>query len=266
MASTVVQARVPKLPSIVEMTKQLHESLPGLVVFNPHHEWVNLEFHGRLDVWAPPDKGGAVEPHPVTGVPTVCNGEVEIKGKFFTVSDSSGKVKQGFDAQAAVTYLCAPENYGQMGLVWLPKKDAATDDEYRKLGREVHAAHQRGLDESLVQKRREFKQNWEKSHRGVPCPPPTRGENEAIDRLQDFEHAKAYLYECAEENCIGYAANDWRKFEGHMLKAHKIKPNRSDYEGGMVAPAKATELPEDETPVRRGPGRPRKMASPPPVE
>jgi hypothetical protein len=226
----------PRLPSSAEIEKAMRERLPGLVIYNPSTEWIQLEVFGLTHLWACPDLNGAVEPHPVTGAPTKCDGETEIKGRFLTQKDSSGKVIEGQDAPAMVKHLIGPDKYGQMGMVWIPPGITVEEkDKYKDLSRRVFSDYQSKQDEALVSKRAEFKANWTKSglHKGEPCPPPTAAESAALDRLQARKRSRAWKFECDVPECPGYAVNEWERFEAHMRTAHNISPKRSQFEGDV---------------------------------
>lgn len=245
-------AALPKPPSL----KEIQAMLPGLKLYNPSNEWLPLNVHGRTDLWLPPDLKGAVEPHKVTGQPTKCDGVWEVKGRFLTQRDSSGKTIEGQDAHAVVSYCIKRERYGQMGVVWLPGRDAEEDRRYREAGRQIFLNYQAEKDERIIDKRREFKANWEKNpmQKGKPCPPPTPAENAAMERMQEREHRATYRYECDVPECPGYAQNDWDAFRRHMQAAHGVEPDRSRYDGEMTATGgETTEVPDAE--VERDAGR-----------
>lgn len=275
-------AALPKPPSRAEFQQLMRRMMPGLTVYGPFNDWTQLNVHGRTDLWLPPDLNGAVEPHPQTGAPTVCDGTLTIRDRYPTImtragervpqKDSSGKVIEGQTAQAIIEYLTHKDHYGQMGLVWLPgvkdadaSKGEISDDDVKRLARAVYLEYQRKQDELVVGARAEFKANWEKSpaHKGRPCPPPTERENAATERLQEHKSAKAYGYECDVRDCPGYATNDWEKFRKHMQVAHDKQVKRSMYEGevealGASSPAKESadgsieEASEATRPKRRG--------------
>lgn len=224
---------MPRLPSMSEIEKAMREKLPGLVIYNPGTEWLQLEVFGLTHLWACPDLNGAVEPHPVTGVPTTCDGRTIIRGRFLNQKDSSGKNIEGQDAPAMVKLLVSPDKYGQMGMVWLPGVSVEEDDRLKSVARSVYENYQYQKDEMLVSRRAEFKSNWTKSglHKGEPCPPPTAAETAAMDRLQARKRARQWKYECDVEACPGYAVNEWDRFVAHMKAAHDITPKRDHYDG-----------------------------------
>jgi hypothetical protein len=258
MATAVSRPKTPRLPSEKELVAAIRAATPGLRIYSPADHWLNPEVHGRTDIWIPPDLGGAVEPHPITGEPVVCDGTATIKGRYLTQKDSSGKVIEGQDAEAVVRFLISPANYGQMGVVWIP--GTAEDEGIKQEARDLYAEYQRAQDESIVARRAEFKTNWVKNpaHSGEPCPPPTDTESAASDRLQEHKRRRQYQYECDAEGCPGYAQNDWAKFARHMLVSHKVKVERESYE--EVTGVVAAQAP------KRGPGRPRKTPVPVPEQ
>lgn len=228
MSTTVRTAAVPtpRLPSISEIEKAMREQLPGLTIYNPSPDWVLLEIFGLTHLYACPDLGGEVQPHPVTEVPVKCDGRTMVRGRFLKDKDSSGKVIEGQDAPAMVKLIISPEKYGQMGFVWLPGISAAADADLIKRARGVYMEFQRQTDEMIVNKRVEFKANWSKSglHKGEPCPPPTPAEQAAMDRLQERKRAAVYKYECPIADCAtGYATNDKEKFARHLAQVHNQK-------------------------------------------
>lgn len=233
-ASTAVT--LPRLPSITEMEEQMRDRLPGLVVYNPSDEWRQLHVYGLTHLWACPDLGGAVEPHPITRVPTVCDGRSVIRGRFLKQKDSSGKIIEGQDASSMVKFIVSPENYGELGFVWLPGISPEDDRKLIDTSKKVYLAFQRSKDEMVVSKRSEFKANWEKGglHKGIPCPPPTPTETAAMDRLQERKRAATYLYECEVVDCPGYAVNEWERFAAHMKAAHDVVVERAKYDGDGV--------------------------------
>jgi len=276
-------AALPKPPSHQQFQQQLRRLMPGLTVYGPFDEWQDLRVFG-LTLFLPPDLNGAIEPHPQTGEPTVCDGTLVIRDRYPTMvnpktgaleaqKDSSGKAIEGQTAQAFVEYLTHREHYGQMGLVWLPglrerdpkSPDMLTDDEIKRLARQAYLEFQRKQDERILEARAEFKSNWEKhpAHRGTPCPPPNDRENAAMERLQERRLKKSIKYECDVPDCPGYAVDDWEKFSKHMKAAHDKVVKRSMYEGeiggvsGAVASVSASADPieeksEADRPRRRG--------------
>lgn len=223
----------PRLPSAAEIQKSIRERMPGLTVYNPSSDWLHLQVFG-LDYYAPPDLNGAVEPHPVTGAPTVCNGRLQIRSRFLTQKDSSGKIIEGQDAPSIVQYLIAQENYGQLGLVWVPGESPDEDARIVASAKKKFQEYQVSKDEMIVSRRTEFVANWRKGPRkGEPCPPPTAAETAAMDRLQAKKREAAYKYECNVPSCdTGYAVNDWDRFAAHMKAAHNITPDRAQFDGG----------------------------------
>src|SRR5512134_878685 len=128
MSTAASTLRVPRPPSMEEIERTIRERLPGLTLYNPGGEWLKMQVHG-LDYWIPPDRGGAWELHPVTGKSVKCDGKLEIKSRYLTQKDSSGKIIQGQDATSIVKYLLSIEAYGQMGVVWLPGLNPEEDAE-----------------------------------------------------------------------------------------------------------------------------------------
>ncbi len=239
---------MPRLPSAAEIEKALREKMPGLKVYNPSREWVPAGVFG-LTVYLAPDLQGAIDPHPVTGRPVKCDGRTEIKGRWLTQKDSSGKVIEGQDAPSMVKYLLSPENYGQMGIVWLPGESEEQDAKLIEASQAVFTHHQQSFDEQIVSRRAEFKKNWLKGPRkSEPVPPPTPAETAAMDRLQQRKRAAAYTYECTVPDCPGYAVNEWDRFVAHMKLAHRINPDRSKYDGPAVGFQETPEKPAPETP------------------
>ena len=230
MTSAIPQTPAPPRPPSI---KQIQAMMPGLKLYNPSDEWLQLHVHGRTDLWMPPDLGGAIEPHPATGKSVECDGMYEVQGRYLTQRDSSGKTIEGQDAHAVVSYVIHRDRYGEMGIVWIPGQNPEEDAGYRDYSRSKFLDYQEKKDEQVLQKRREFKANWDKNaaHQGQPCPPPTAKENAAVERNQERAHTKAYKYECDVPECPGYAQNDWTKFRRHMLAAHKVDPKRAMYEG-----------------------------------
>lgn len=222
-ARTVVQP--PKPPTLAE----IQTMMPGLKLYNPSDEWVQLNVHGITNRWIPPDLGGVIMPHPATNEPTVCDGLYDVRGRFLTQKDSSGKTIEGQDAFAVVSYLVSRDRYGDMGVVYMPGRDATEDESLKQFAREQYLRFQMSLDDKVIERRREFKHNWEKNpaHQGQPCPQPTPRELNAIERAQEREHKKTYQYECDVHECVGYATNDFPKFSRHMSAAHKVVVERS---------------------------------------
>jgi len=237
--STQMLPAPPKPPTMAE----IQAMLPGLKLYNPSEEWLPLEVHGRTDLWLSPDLGGAVLPHRVTGKPVACDGILEVRGRYLTQKDSSGKTIEGQDAHAVVSYLIHKDRYGEMGVVWLPGRSLDEDATYRQYGRDKFLAYQQDKDDKIINSRREFKNNWDRdsSHKGSPCPPPTPVENAAMRRLDEREHKAQYQFECPVAECPGYADNDWNGFHRHMVAAHKMDVKRDQYEGavGVVSAVKA---------------------------
>lgn len=249
--STTPTTAAPRLPSLSEIERQLREKLPGLTVYNPSTDWVQLEIFGLTNLWACPDLGGEVHPHPITETPITCDGKTMVRGKFLTQKDSSGKVIEGQDAPAMVKVIVSPEKYGQMGFVWLPGVSEKDDEDLKKTSRAVFLGFQRSVDEMIVGRRAEFKSNWSKSglHKGEPCPPPTAAENAAMDRLQERKRATVWKYECEVVDCPGYATNEWEKFDRHMRSSHKVTMNRSNFDGEV----KGMRLDDQPTPSTSAP-------------
>lgn len=264
--------RTPTLPSPQQVEKWLQERMPGLRLYNPSDRWIQLEVHGRTDLWAPPDLGGAGEEHPalverdaageIIGPLVVsCTGELEVRGRNLSQKDSSGKVISGQDAASVVKYLIGKEQYGQMGLVWLPGISAEEDEGLKQAARNAWVEYQKQEDEAIIARRAEFKTNWEKNpaHRGDPCPPPTESETAAIERQQERRHAVHFRFACDAENCPGFAVNDWERFRRHMKVAHRVDVKKEMYEGEIGAfagkPSKTTSTPAPTTSIAQAASR-----------
>lgn len=240
----------PRLPSMSEIELSLRERLPGLTIYSPADHWVPLNVFGLTHLWAVPDLDGAIEAHPVTGEPTVCNGETHIRGRYPLLNgrpqkDSSGKDIGGQDAPAIIKYLVGPDTYGQLGLVWLPKQSAEEDAKLREASKGVWLLYQQAKDDEIVSKRSEFKSNWLKNPAkvGVPVPPPTRAESAAMERVQLRKHNVEFRYNCPVTECPGYAENSWEKFATHMRLAHRqVNLDRRKFE--MAGYEAATADPE----------------------
>lgn len=215
----------PRPPSVAE----IQALMPGLRLYNPSDEWQQLRVHGRTDLYIPPDLGDAIEPHPATGVPTKCNGILEVKGRFLRQKDSSGKTIEGQDAQAIVSYVVQNDKMGEMGVVYLPGRDSVEDDAFKAYGREVYLRFREAVDDKVINRRHEFVSNWRRnpSKQGQPVPGPTEHEQAAIDRATEREHRKTYEFECHVPTCaVGYASNDFHRFAKHMASAHAIQASR----------------------------------------
>lgn len=228
MSTQFAPVAAPTPPSQAEIMKLLRERMPGLVLYNPAEIWVRTEVHG-LEHFFPPDLKGAVEPHPVTGVPTKCDGTYLVRGRYITQKDSSGKTIEGQDAQAVVAFVIHRERLGEMGICWLPGRDPEEDEALKGFARDKWLAFQHAADDNIIARRREFKSNWEKNpaRTGVPVPAPTPAENAAMERLQEREHKQTYGFECSVEECPGYATDDWVKYATHMSAAHQVRAKRS---------------------------------------
>jgi hypothetical protein len=224
MSTAIPIAQPPKPPTLSE----IQALMPGLKLYNPSDEWLPLHVHGLTHRMMPPDLGGSVEPNPITGEPTKCDGIYEVKGRFLTQKDSSGKTIEGQDAFAVVQFVIHRDRYGEMGIVYLPGVSEAQDEQYKQLAKDLHLKYREALDDKIIDKRREFKANWDRnpSHQGVKCPPPTPVELAAMERAQERQVRATYAYECYVPECPGYAANDWFKFAKHMSAAHRITASR----------------------------------------
>ena len=242
-AAPVATKRPPRKPRRMtpqEIRKLIEERSPGLRLYNPSTEWVMIECHA-IPRWFPPDLSledgrAPIEPHPTTGEPVRCDGVLEVRGRFLTQHDSSGKVISGQDAQSIVSFLISEDRGGQSGIVFL-SGDPEEDKLAREYSREKFLEYQAQEDEKIIAARREFKNNWTKnpSKRGVNVPPPTQKEMDAIDRQGKRERKLVYRYECDVEDCPGYAQNDWSKFARHMAAAHNINVSREKYDGATGA-------------------------------
>ena len=229
--STAVAVNPPlnvRPPTQNEIMKLLRERQPGLAIYNPSAGWLRPQVHG-IERFLPPDLGGAIEPHPTTGIPTKCNGIYEIKGRFLTQKDSSGKTIEGQDSQSVVAYMIQRNKLGEMGVRWLPGRSKEENDAIKADGRDQWLKYQELKDEEILARRREFKSNWEKNpaRQGTPVPSPTPAENDASDRLQEREHKQAYRYECNVSECAGYGTDEWTKYVAHMSAGHSIMATRS---------------------------------------
>jgi hypothetical protein len=213
---------MPQLPTVAEMEKWMREKMPGIKIYSPHDDFLPLEVHGRTDLYATPDLGGEIRPHPITEVDIVCDGITEIRGRYPNQKDSSGKKIEGQDANAIVHFLISKHPYGELGLTWVPG-DRDIDNQIKEASQSIHREYRFLQDEQIVGRRSEFKANWEKNPqmRGRPVPPPSEIELAAMDRLQERRLSrKKYLFECDVEGCPGYAANQWPKFARHMEASH----------------------------------------------
>lgn len=221
-----VPRRVPPKPPTIE---EMQTRLPGLMLYNPSDEWVPMEVHG-ITIYATPDLGGRVEPHPTSGEPVKCDGITDIKGRFFSQKDSSGKRIEGQDAYSRMTYLIHKERYGEMGICWIPGQDPAEDAQFKAFAKEQWLKYQIEVDDRIIDRRREFVANWKRNpaKQGVKVPPPSAKENAAIERSELRERVRTYEFECTVPECLGYATNEWAKFAGHMKAAHNITAMRRD--------------------------------------
>jgi hypothetical protein len=203
--------------------------LPGLKLYSPADEWIQMEVHG-ITIYATPDKGGQIEAHPETGLPTKCDGITDIRGRVVNQKDSSGKKIEGQDAYARMTFLIHKERFGEMGICWLPGADPDEDEQYRVMAKEQWLKYQSDVDDKIIERRREFVSNWRKNpaKQGAKAPAPTPRENAAIERSELRERVKTYLYSCDVDGCLGYATNEWPKFSGHMAAAHDIVATQTD--------------------------------------
>lgn len=226
----------PKQPPKPPTPAEIQALLPGLWMYNPSEQWVSTEVHGIMR-WLPPDLGGAIEPHPVTGEPVRCDGMYEAKGRVLAQRDSSGKMIEGQDAYAVVSFMIHRERLGEMGVVYIPRRDAEEDAALKQIARDVYLKYRESVDDKVIDRRREFKARWERNpaKAGVKCPPPTPTELAAMDRAQEREQKATYRFECDVQDCPGYAANEWEKFARHMQAAHGIVPKRAKYEDGAGA-------------------------------
>lgn len=231
--STTVSIRPPKPKplNIDEVRAALRRESPGLKVYNPSSDWLNPEIHGRTNIWLCPDLGGSIEPNPATGAPTVCNGVSEVKGRFLSQRDSSGKVIEGQDAESAVGVLMT--HMSEMGVIYLPGRDEAEDAEFKQWARDQYRSYQWQADQEVVDRRKSFEANWKKAHPGEGVPPPTDVEMGAYDRLAETRRVKSYKYTCDAAGCIGYVQNDWARFAKHLQTAHGITADRSRYDAAV---------------------------------
>lgn len=223
--TTVRPPAPPRPPTMAE----IQSMMPGLRIYNPSDEWIQLRVHGRADLWIAPDLNGEIEPHPATGAAIKCDGMLEVKSRFLTQRDSSGKTIEGQDAFAIVSYLIHRDRYGEMGLVYLPGRDATEDEGFKAHGRELYLKYREGVDDKVIQRRHEYVANWRRNpaKQGTPVPAPTDREQDAIDRASEREHRKTYEFECHVEDCaVGYASNDFTKYARHMASAHKVQVSR----------------------------------------
>lgn len=235
MSTAVSTTDITKLvqpPTQAEIMKLLRERMPGLSIYNPSDQWLRPQVHG-IEHHLPPDLDGAVIAHPKTGEPTECTGIYLVRGRFLTQKDSSGKLIEGQDAQAVVAFLIHRERFGEMGVVWLPGRDAAEDEALKSMGRDKWLEYQALKDDEVIARRLEFKKNWEgnPSRQGQPVPAPTPAENAATERRQEREHKQAYKFNCSVEECPGYGSDEWAKYVSHMQAAHSIVARRSVKEG-----------------------------------
>lgn len=223
------QAIRPTTPPRPPSMQEIQAMMPGLKLYNPSDEWKQLNVHGRTDLWIPPDLNGQVEPHPATQEPVRCDGILDVKNRFLTQKDSSGKTISGQDAFSIISYLIHKDRYGEMGMVYLPGRSVEEDEGYKAYGREQYLKFQASVDDKVISRRREFVGNWKRNaaHQGQPVPPPTERENSAIERTQEREHQAAYAYQCEVEDCLGYATQEFQKFARHMWSAHKVQANRA---------------------------------------
>lgn len=236
-ASTLVQSKPiakPMLPRPDELEKRLRELHPGLVIFQPSSEWLPTEVFG-LTFFMPPHLPGQWAEHPVkvdqNGQPlkVLCDGRLVLRNRYLTQKDSSGKVIDGQDAASMVKYLCHPNQYGQLGVVWLPGISRDEDQQQIDASIAAFSVFQRKQDEDIVAARAAFKAAFKNNpkHKGLLVPPPSPKENAAIERLESARFSGAsvetYSYSCQHDDCPGYATNDWQKFSLHCKRAHDIE-------------------------------------------
>lgn len=184
--------------------------------------WYKVEYQGEWFMF-PPDNGGAMTKHPITGKDVVGDGVFVVMPKVGTLWKEEigrGKVnlgqgiRPGMQAQEIAKFIL--EHYSDRGVVLLdggPAGEAAAKEESRARcfkSRQGWALTERARWMSTLD---EFK----KRNPGAALPAPTKQTQEAIEWLDVQADANAAKYKCAD-GCM--QTNDFAVYARHMRAQH----------------------------------------------
>lgn len=270
-------------PNPLDIQRQILQSLPALKLYHPGSNWYIKEWCGNEHCF-PPDLGGEYVEHPRLTEPDGTPKLVKADG-YLNVTDRWGNriehrylqapLDKGFGpietetAAAVVSHFTAGDFY-RYGITFIPHNSSDKQlEEFKKAARARHLDFMREwaeiewggyLDTVEKQKKSPYMQ-----HR---ISPPNKNQQYAREILDEIAEAHSRSPKVVKGKLVApdhYRTDDPAKFIRHM-KAEFGKDVVIDGDSWKYADEEqADELSLDavagesaETPVRRGPGRPRK--------
>lgn len=213
-------------PSRESLQARLHATLPRLTIYQPGEQWFWFQ-HAGNGYHVPPDQGGRLVTHPVTGAQVKADGRLEIFAHVGNVYDHRHRpptvtqaVMPGETAAEIVMFVC--EEYGIRGVVLL--EGNAEDAGRIAAAKKLYARFRRSSAEEAVASRRAFITNWlgqpaNKGRTPAEAPPMSELQRQAQDYLDDLaEDRTLAMFICAH---CGYDTNEFARYSKHMKSAHK---------------------------------------------
>ncbi len=210
-------------PTRESLQERLHATLPKLTIYQPGEQWFWFQ-HAGNGYHVPPDHGGRLVSHPVTGAQVKADGRLEVSshiGPLYKKGKVVGHgIAEGETAAEIVMYAC--DEYGIRGVILLEGDEK--DKERIAASRKLYARFRRASAEDAVSSRRAFIANWlaQPANKGR-----TAAEAPTMSELQ--RQAQDYLDELAEDRVLsqficahcGYDTNEFARYARHMKAAHK---------------------------------------------
>ncbi len=236
-------------PSRDSLQQRLHATLQKLTIYQPGEQWFWFQ-HAGNGYHMPPDLGGRLVTHPVTGAQVRADGRLEVAahiGPLYVKGKVTGHgVPEGETAAEIVMYAC--EEYGIRGVVLL---EGDEEDKGRiAAARKLYARFRRSSAEEAVASRRAFITNWlaqpaNKGRTAAEAPPMSELQRQAQDYLDDLAEDRALAnFICAH---CGYDTNEFSRYAKHMKAAHKEVVTE---EAGEILPV--PDIPHADAPMTAG--------------
>lgn len=251
MARRVEQIEV----STVEvMDLSVQEPIGGWQIYNGREDWFECQVNGRFFHF-PPDLGDDSEvEHPIendkAGNPLMVKANgllriVDVVGRAYVqtkngpTSIPTNSLKQINGSREVATFII--NNYGKFGLCLM--SGTIQDARKKENAKKLFVESQREKDKQDVGAYEASFASWRKNHPDQTPNPPPESIRLAKERLDEYEASRqsVYMYVCP---CGTHATNNFESYARHNRVNH----------GKIVKPNEIVE----ETPAKRGPGRPPK--------
>lgn len=214
MSSTAAALAVPSPDDVL---REIRQFSPGMQLYRGHDQWFKFQFGGR-DYHFPPDVGGRLVKHPVTGQMVPGDGVLRIKDVYGRQQEKlsrrfTGAVGLIEGQEVSSILMFAISNHAQEGVVWLLGNE--TDEARKKASRTLVRNHLKAWAEQQRDARAGFVENWKKipTNAGRATPRPTDNQRRAqryLDLLAE-EGSEGFQYVC-EHGC-----SDFEQFEEYAL-------------------------------------------------